>query len=341
MSAHWYFVLPEARNQPSGGNIYNERLLAALKQAGKSISIISVNDYINAVQHDRAGIYWVDTLVLEHLSALLSLRPKQACSLLITHHLDSMSPADGQSSAALLSEEKPLVSWFQGFLATSTFTRDYLRQHGFSQPILVVEPGITVSKMAALPRDTGTIRALMVANVVERKGILPWLQQLAQGLQPTDSFSITIVGRSDIEPQYANRCHQFIREHPLLNRRVQFAGSQPPGQMPLFYQQANLLVSTAMIETFGMALQEARAYQLPILALKGGYSEQHIISGENGYVFEHLPDLRDFFLDMSRDTSKFAILYHRTQQQSSTFTSWKETVDSLFQQFDQFFTHAP
>lgn len=341
MRQPWYFVLPEARFQPSGGNIYNERLIEALVRAGQPLEIMPVNDYIIAIQEDRAGVYWVDTLLLEQLSDLLSLRPQQARSLLIVHHLNSMSPSNGQLLEALQVEEQPFLNWFQGFLATSTFTRDYLRKLEPDRPILVVEPGITAPAIVALPRSTETVRALMVANIVARKGLLPWLQELAKVLLPSDDFSLTIVGRTDIEERYAEQCSQFIREHPLLSRRVQFAGSQSPDRMELFYRQANLLVSTATMETFGMALQEARAYRLPILVLAGGHSARHIIPGETGQVFDHLSDLRDFFFDLVRDTAKFAILYQRTQQHSTTFSSWDDVAHSLFQQFDQFFAHAP
>ena len=99
MRQPWYFVLPEARFQPSGGNIYNERLIEALVRAGQPLEIMPINNYIHAIQEDRAGVYWVDTLLLEQLSDLLSLRPQQARSLLIVHHLNSMSPSNGQSLA--------------------------------------------------------------------------------------------------------------------------------------------------------------------------------------------------------------------------------------------------
>ena len=276
MRKPWYFVLPEERTLPSGGNIYNEHLIATLQSVGQPVNIISVEAYINAVEQDQAGVYWVDTLMLDHLDGVITQHPQRACSLLIVHHLNSLSPAKGQSRENLLAQEILFLNWFQGFLVTSSFTGDYLRQQGLSQSIIVVEPGIASADIVTLPKSIETVRALMVANLVERKGILPWLHQLARLLQPTDSFSLTIVGRSDIEVDYANRCRDFLREHPLLHHRVRLAGSQHPQQMPIFYQQANLLVSAAIMETFGMALQEARAHRLPILAVQGGYTAQHI-----------------------------------------------------------------
>ncbi|MEM9832789.1 MAG: glycosyltransferase family 4 protein [Bacteroidota bacterium] len=341
MRPPWYFVLPEERRQPSGGNIYNERIIQALQQVGQSVEIISAIDYPQAVRRDQEGVYWVDTLILESIREVLSLQPSRAHSLLIVHHLESLAPAQNQSAEKPLAQETPFLLWFQGFLATSTFTRDYLRQRGLSQPIIIAEPGIDNPNLAISDRDTETVRALMVANLVERKGALPWLQWLADSVQSSDYFFLTIVGRTNIEPNYAQACINLVKKHPLLESLVNFLGSQPPSRMSRFYEEANLFISTAQMETFGMALQEARLYRLPILTLDGGYSARHIAPGETGYVFNDIASLGDFFLDAVQKPQKFATLYERAQQPSLSYPSWADTARSLVQQFDQLFRYAP
>jgi len=343
MRRPWYFVLPEERDQPSGGNIYNDRIITALAQWGQSVEIIPVDDYRQAVRQDQPGTYWVDTLVLDQIQDILLLNPSQLRSLLIVHHLESLAPPAGQSAEVLWAKERPFLSWFQGFLASSSFTQDYLRERGFSQPVLVAEPGVDIvpDQKFTTQRTTESIYALMVANLVERKGILPWLQSLAQSLQPTNRFNLTIVGRTDMEPVYAQQCLRLIQEHPMLKSCVTATGSQAPGQMLYFYQRANLFISAARMETFGMALQEARMNRLPVLTLKGGYSARHIVPGQNGYVFDDLPALGNFFLDLVREPAKFTTLYQQAQQYPSTYVSWEQTAQSLIQQFDQFFNYAP
>jgi hypothetical protein len=90
MRTSWYFVLPEERTQPSGGNIYNERLIEAIQQTDQPSEIISAATYVKAIRQDQRGTYWVDTLVLEQIPEVLSLRPRQARSLLMVHHLNSL-----------------------------------------------------------------------------------------------------------------------------------------------------------------------------------------------------------------------------------------------------------
>jgi glycosyltransferase involved in cell wall biosynthesis len=345
MRPPWYFVLPEEgeRELPSGGNIYNDRIIQALTQVSQPVNIVPVDGYLQAVRQDKGGIYWVDTLLLESLQEILALRPSRAHSLLIVHHLESLAPPAGQSAEVLLAKEKPFLDWFQGFLASSTFTRDYLQQQGVSQPIIVAEPGVDIipNQKAFHYRTTDSLRALMVANLVERKGILSFLQHLAPALQATDQFSITVVGRTDIEPGYAQRCLDLVQHHSWLKQRVTLAGNQPPKQMPSFYRQANLFISTASMETFGIALQEARLHRLPILTLSAGYSARHVTTGQNGYVLANLPDIVDFFLNLVREPTKFTTLYQQAQQQPSDYLRWDQSARQLVQQFDQFFYYAP
>ncbi|MGB3588759.1 MAG: glycosyltransferase family 4 protein, partial [Tunicatimonas sp.] len=272
MRAPWYFVLPEERSQPSGGNIYNDCIIQALQQVGQSVEIISADDYLQAIRQDQVGMYWVDTLVLESIREVLSLRPSQARSLLIVHHLESLSPSTGQSAEKYRAKEQPWLNWFDGFLATSHFTKDYLRRREVSQPIIVAEPGTDISLTAIPKRGTEKVHALVVANLVERKGILPWLQWLVENVKEHDQFSLTIVGRLDIEPVYAQQCISIIKENSLRLKYVYLVGSQPFHQMANFYHKSNLFISAASMETFGMALQEARVHQLPILAIDGGNS---------------------------------------------------------------------
>ena len=54
--------------------------------------------------------------------------------------------------------------------------------------------------------------------------------------------------------------------------QIHFAGSLSREQVQEKLQTATLYLSTSSMETFGMALQEAKAFGLPILALKAGYT---------------------------------------------------------------------
>lgn len=71
---------------------------------------------------------------------------------------------------------------------------------------------------------------------------------------------------------------------PLGADRVRFAGLQLPDALPRFYAAADLLVWPAIREAYGMALVEAQATGLPIVAGDGGGVGDIVDHGETGLL---------------------------------------------------------
>ena len=142
----------------------------------------------------------------------------------------------------------------------------------------------------------------MVANVVERKGILEFLQALIQSGKRIDDFYLNIFGRKDMEPRYYQECQHLV-ENSWLKGKVNFAGALSHAETLAQYPRHHLLVSAARMETFGMAIQEATAVGLPLLVLEGGHSGQHV-QGQNGKLCANILELAGNFLQFSRDEAK-------------------------------------
>lgn len=300
MNHTFYFVLPEDRHLPSGGNIYNQKLTEALQAAGHSIYTISFEAYRQALQEDQPGCYWVDSLFVRQMTDLLTIRSRHTRSFFIFHHLESLSPPPGISSHEVFHrDEEKALAFFDGFLATSDFAEKYLRERGFRQPVLVVPPGLDpLPSFSRAPGDT--VRALMVANLIERKGVLEWLTHLGDSAVQNYPFYLTIVGRDDLEPAYAQACRQAVAAHPVLREKICLTGSLPHTEVLRHYAQSDVFISAARMETYGMALQEAKACGLPLLAVAGGYAGKHIEPGVNGYIFQTIAKMAEFFIDLVR-----------------------------------------
>lgn len=328
------FVLPSDRHLPSGGNIYNEKLIEALQEAGHDTEIIDFAAYEAAIQQDLQGVYWVDSLFVKEMQSLLSLHPQKAKSFFILHHLESLHPPSGQTAERIFDRgEKAVLNFFNGFLVTSRFSENYLRSRGFRQPIMVVEPAVEQPVFSPSPAKD-TIHALMVANIVERKGILDWLTCLGEITTASDPFTLTIVGRTDMAPGYALACKEQVASNAALREKVLFTGNLLHHEVLQYYAQSNLFISAARMETFGMALQEAKVYQMPILALKGGYVENHV---KNGYIFNSTAKMANFFIDLVRRHTKFAALLEQALREQPMMYTWQQAAALFFQQYNQFF----
>ncbi len=66
--------------------------------------------------------------------------------------------------------------------------------------------------------------------------------------------------------------------------RLHYAGLQPPDALPRFYAAADLLVWPAIREAYGMALVEAQAAGLAVVAGKGGGVGDIVVDGETGVL---------------------------------------------------------
>lgn len=331
------FVLPPDRHLPSGGNIYNEKLIEALRTAGHSVEIIDFATYQSAIRQDIPGLFWVDSLFVKEMPSLIPAHPNKAKSFFILHHLESLHPPLGNTSDQIFNrDERAVLHLFNGFLVTSRFSAHYLKTRGFRQPAMVVEPAIDLVELPQL-HSGDSVRALMVANIVEGKGILEWLTHLGEVSTASDSFTLTIVGRTDMEPAYAQACQQEVKSNTILQEKVHFTGSLPYPEVLNYYAQSNLFVSASLMETFGMALQEAKAYRIPLLAVKGGYVESHIKVGKNGYIFNSTARMANFFIDLVRDQARFAVLLEQVVQERPSVYTWQQAATSFWQQFNQFF----
>src|SRR5581483_5661898 len=128
--------------------------------------------------------------------------------------------------------------------------------------IMVVTPGLHAVKIA--PRVYAPpLRALAVGNLIPRKGLRELLRALAS--RPAE-LVLDLVGRADLDPAYAAECAALAAR----DRRVRLVGPVAHGGMSAIYASHHVLVSAATMETYGMALAEARAHGLPILALDRG-----------------------------------------------------------------------
>lgn len=305
------FVLPEGNELASGGNVYNRELVRALTTlagapgagatngAAPTPRTLTPAEFRRHIAAGDAGTYFVDTLNLADAEVLERKVPGQR-AMLVVHHLPSLEPGISPEDPAIVLERVTLPL-FDGFVATSSLTVDILLRRGFARErILVVEPGLPAVELgpAAAPSPC---RALVVANLIPRKGVRELLFALAAQTQPDDAFTLDIVGRVDIDPLYAETVGRVITRSVTLAERIRWQPAVAYDAMGVHYRSASVLLSAASMETFGMALAEARAYGVPILALDGGYARNQFEDGVNGRLFESVDALAAEFLRLVRD----------------------------------------
>ncbi|HEX6763881.1 MAG TPA: glycosyltransferase, partial [Polyangiaceae bacterium] len=80
--------------------------------------------------------------------------------------------------------------------------------------------------------------------------------------------------------------------------------------------------SASAMETFGMAVHEARAHGLPVLALDGGYVRNAFSDGEDGVLCSSIAELAGTLVELSRDEPAMKSLFDRAQASRRATRTW-------------------
>jgi glycosyltransferase involved in cell wall biosynthesis len=310
----------------SGGNIYNRELLAALRRRVR-VESPTIDMLGDVLERGTAGTYLIDTLDLAAAPAIERRAPGQRFGLLV-HHLPSLEPGlpDYDPARQL---ERHVLGHFDFWVTTSTFARHLLLARNLpSERVFAVPPGLAPVDRVA--RELGApLAALWVGNLIPRKGLLPLLTALSRFGSADDDFEIEVVGRLDAHPEYAEACQRSVTDSPRIAKRVTFRGAVLPEEMPAVYRKSSLFVSSSEMETFGMALQEARAFGLPILALDRGNAREHVDPGKTGVLVSSVQDLCTALLGFAREPETLRGLFDGAARAPAPTNTWDGAANAL------------
>ena len=276
------FAFPGELETPTGGYIYDRRIIEGLQRLGWQVDLLSLGagfPYPSAETIARAAtlLQTVPSGTLVVIDGLASGVLPEAVTALSRHHPvvalvhhplafeTGISPH--QAEAFRLSETQAL-SHVKHVIVTGPSTARDLEQFFAVAPALidVVRPG---TARAALAQGSGseTLHLLSVGSVTPRKGF----DVLIAALQPLSAlpWTLTIAGdlmRDDKAPvQLASDIERFG-----FQQRVRTLGAVNDIALEALYQSADVFVLASFFEGYGMAYAEALARGLPVIGTTGG-----------------------------------------------------------------------
>ena len=315
-----HFIIPEPSSFPSGGNIFNQHLLEALRFEGIHISHSAFRPDVLLGSPDT--LYFLDSIFFSQVTDPERQVPPHCIGLI--HHLDSLYP---YSDHIFEQHEQPVLRHLVGFLVTSPFTRQYLINRGYDPSrIHVIEPAPSMQRV--VERPSGKVHALMLGSCIPRKGQLEFLTALAEhGPQPY--YTLTIAGDLTANLQYAEQCKSVVLNSPTLTKCVRFTGAQQAESITALYARSDLFLSAAWMETYGMAIQDAVMSGLPVIVHEGGYAAEHVKHTENGFRCSDHQAMVRAFARCVEDPELFQQLSARAQGYQHPYHTW-ETAARLF-----------
>jgi glycosyltransferase involved in cell wall biosynthesis len=311
------FVVPPPEQAQSGGGLYNEGLLAALRADGIGCLRADPDDPALPALARGSCALWVDSLYLDQLPALRARLGDAPPLGLLAHSLpcftrgslDARGAAREQNTDAwpvcISRTERTALRGLAAAIAPSDTMAGLLRQLSPELPLAVVEPPIRRSEAPRVRRAHPIV--LLAANLTPNKGVLPFLERLSRALASPRApggegaaFALWIAGRADGDPGYAAACAACVERGPLAGS-VRFLGWLSHAALLERMREAEIFVSASRVESFGMALADACASGMLVLARRGGHVERLVGAERGGILADDDAALVDCLLALLRD----------------------------------------
>ena len=285
------FLIPGDLATPTGGYVYARRLLRELPAHGVAIEGVMLP---RTFPHPPAADLTVTAAVLSatppeavllvdglaygalppSIIAAADTRPIVA---LVHHPLGYEAGLTRRRAADLVASERAALALADRIVVTSRFTRGLLIDAFaiMAEHIVVAEPGTEQASRAAGSGST-CVSLIAVGAVTPRKGYLDLVAALVP-LADLD-WTLTIAGTLDRDHGHVATLGAAIESAGLASR-ITLAGPVTADRLAALYARADCAVSSSHFEGYGMALAEALARGLPIVATTGGAAGETVPNG--------------------------------------------------------------
>jgi glycosyltransferase involved in cell wall biosynthesis len=275
------FVLPGDPETRTGGYEYDRRIVAGLRALGWDVRVHalagawpapSAAERADAARRfaalpDGARVL-VDGLAFGALPEVAAAHAARLRLVALVHH--PLAEETGLTSAVaerLAASERAALGAARRVVVTSAPTAATLAGYGVEPDrCVVVEPGTDAAPQA---RGSGAAAPVLltVATLTPRKGHALLFEALS-GLADR-AWQLACVGSDERDPATAAALRTQIAASGLADR-IMLRGETGPEGLAAAYDGADLFVAPSLYEGYGMALAEALAHGLPVVATRVG-----------------------------------------------------------------------
>ncbi len=274
------FCIPGDLGLPTGGYRYDRELLARLPAHGVAICHVALppgfpHPSVDDVAMSRAallqapgeGPLLIDGLALGALPPDLVRALSRPVVALVHHPLCLETGLAAERAAFLRQNEAEVLQLCPLILVTSHATKRWLAEEFAlkADSITVAEPGVVRPARAPVQGRPPVI--LAVGAVSDRKAY-PLLVEALASLQDLD-WRLTIAGSTTLSPGATDRLRAAIDSSGCADR-IRLSGAIGEDELAALYAGADLFVSASLHEGYGMALADALAHGLAIVASRAG-----------------------------------------------------------------------
>jgi glycosyltransferase involved in cell wall biosynthesis len=291
------FVLPGDPETRTGGYGYDRRMIAGLRALGWEVRVHRLTDrFPSPTSADLAAAartfaafpddarVLIDGLAFGALPEVAVLEAGRLRLIALVHHpLAAETGLTPHQQQRLRQGEQAALATARAVVVTSATTAAALRPYGVPpQRIVVVEPGTDPAPLArgSAAGGGGPVQLLCVGTLTPRKGHDLLLRALA-ALRHHD-WRLDCAGSAARDPATAAGLAGSVATLGL-QERVTWRGELGPAALDAAWDAADLVVSPSRYEGYGMAIAEALAHGLPVVATDVGAAAS-LVGEEAGLI---------------------------------------------------------
>lgn len=180
---------------------------------------------------------------------------------------------------------KALLRWADAVSANGAGARRYLKKLSVqTEKVFTLPYGTVVDSLVSIPleREPGVARRLLfVGQLIERKGLAPFLHVLSEWLRrhPNEKCEFWIAGKGPMR----EALEKFPRPASLALR---FAGSVRSDELNRIYRQGGIFVFPTLADEWGLPVSEAMVAGLPVLGSVYAQAVEELVEeGVTGWTF--------------------------------------------------------
>ena len=341
-----WFAVPGDIETRTGGTIYDKKAMAELRAAGRAVEhlrwpssfpfptpedLAAVTASLAACPDD--ALVLIDGLAFGVLPGLAAAEAERLRLVALVHHplaLESGLPRDIADRLAV--SEREALTHVRAVIVTSEMTAATLaRDYGVArETITVATPGIDRPDAAWVSPTNSAPRLVAVGTVTPRKGYDVLVDGLAR-IADLD-WQCIVAGSLERDPETADAVRRQIRRHGLAGR-LDLIG-EIPDPTPL-YETADIFVLPSRYEGYGMAIAEALAYGVPVVATRVGAISEVVPEGAGILV---PPDdsiaLADGLRRLIEDTALRRHYADGARATARSFARWRDTAARIASALD-------
>ena len=357
-------VVPGRLDARTGGSIYDRRVVEGLRKRGWFVEVLELDASFpyptaaslahadRALAAVRSGtIAIVDGLALGAMPDLIAREASRLRIAALVHLPLAATVGLGRNIAARFRKAERLALGAAALIVvTGRATLPLIAKYTLAPDrVVVVEPGTDSAPLArgsAGNRAAAGVEAdrarplelLSVATVHPGKGHDMLLEALAA--VPCQSWRLTCAGSLTRHPKTADRVHAMVKDLGLEDR-VSLVGDLGGAALAARYDAADVFVLATRQETYGMAVAEALACGLPVVATMTGAIPELV--GDGAGLLVPVGDTQALVEALSRvldDADLRASLAESARRVRHRLPDWDETSGHMAAALDWLVAHG-